>query len=311
MPHLDFRQAFLLPGEPAPAVVESDDTLPHSEADTPPTQKRALATRLPRLYRSDRTTIMFAIFALVGGLFCAFYFFNGGELLRAAAAWSREFLYPRPSAFMAQNSKSDISNPATDSSQAPSTDPRRDTDGKNASPLKSDPGSLLPPAFNNSPGTGSAQATLPSGPGSLLGQLNIPPPGGDALLQSFNQAVDNMVRATNLFANSTVTVVRTTVKQVPVKSAQLKSATQRAGNVAARNLSAKQNGQKTSRTLNRQTQAAASTVPTLDLRLLGGSAGLGGLGGVGRGGSGGAVGGAMGGAMGAAGGAVGGLTGGH
>jgi hypothetical protein len=311
MPHLDFRQAFLLPGEPAPAVVESDDTLPHSEADTPPTQKRALATRLPRLYRSDRTTILFAIFAFVGGLLCVFYFFNGGELLRAAAAWSREFLYPRPSAFMAQNSKSDISNPATDSSQAPSTDPRRDTDGKNASPLKSDPGSLLPPAFNNSPGTGSAQATLPSGPGSLLGQLNIPPPGGDALLQSFNQAVDNMVRATNLFANSTPTVVRTTVKQVPVKSAQLKSATQRAGNVAARNLSAKQNGQKTSRTLNRQTQAAASTVPTLDLRLLGGSAGLGGLGGVGRGGSGGAVGGAMGGAMGAAGGAVGGLTGGH
>jgi hypothetical protein len=309
MPHLDFRQAFLLPGEPAPTVVESEATLSHSEADTPPKQKRALATRLPRLYRSDRTTILFAIFAFVGGLLCVFYFFNGGELLRAAAAWSREFLYPRPSAFMAQNSKSGISNPATDSSQAPLADPRRDTGGKNASPFSSDPGSLLPPAFNNSPGTGSAQATLPSGPGSLLGQLNIPPPGGDALLQSFNQAVDNMVRATNLFANSTATVVRTTVKQVPVKSAQVKSATQRAGNVAVRNVSAKQNGQKTSRTLNRQTQAAASTVPTLDLRLLGGSAGLGG---VGRGGSVGAVGGgAIGGAMGAAGGAVGGLTGGH
>ena len=311
MPHLDFRQAFLLPGEPAPTVVESEATLSHSEADTPPKQKRALATRLPRLYRSDRTTILFAIFAFVGGLLCVFYFFNGGELLRAATAWSREFLYPRPSAFMAQNSKSDIFNPATDSSHAPSADPRRDTGGKNASPFSSDPGPLLPPAFNNSPGPGSAQATLPSGPGSLLGQLNIPPPGGDALLQSFNQAVDNMVRATNLFANSTATVVRTAVKQVPVKSARVKSATQRAGNVAARNLSAKQNGQKTSRTLNRQTQAAASTVPTLDLRLLGGSAGLGGLGGVGRAGSGGAVGGAMGGVMGAAGGAVGGLTGGH
>jgi len=308
MPHLDFRQAFLLPVEPAPTVVESEATLSHPEADTPPKQKRALATRLPRLYRSDRTTILFAIFAFVGGLLCALYFFNGGEFLRAAAAWSREFLYPRPSAFMAQNSKSDISNPGVDSSQAPSADPHRDAGGKSASPFSSDHGSLLPPTFNNSSSAGSAQATLPSGPGSLLSQLNIPPPGGDALLQSFNRAVDNMVRATNLFANSTPTVVRTTVKQVPVKSAQLKSATQHAGNVAAQKFSEKRNGRQTSRTLDKQTQAAASTVSTLDLRLLGGSAGLGG---VGRGGSGGAVGGAMGGAMGAAGGAVGGLSGGH
>ena len=310
MPHLDFRQAFLLPGEPAATVVESEATLSYSEADTPPKQKRALATRLPRLYRSDHTTILFAIFAIVGGLFCAFYFFNGGEFLRAAAAWSREFLYPRPSTLMAQESKIDISNPGVDSSQAPSADPRRDAGDKSSSPFSSGVGSLYPPAFNNSANAGSAQATLPSGPGSLLGQLNIPPLGGDALLQSFNQAVDNMVRATNLFANSTATVVRTTVKQVPVKSAQLKSATQRAGNVAARNLSAKQ---KTFLTLGRQTQTTTSTVPTstvptLDLRQLGGSGGLGGLG---RGGSGGAVTGAMGGAMGAAGGAVGGLTGGH
>jgi hypothetical protein len=311
MPHLDFRQAFLLPGEPAPAVVESEATLSHSEADTPPQQKRALATRLPRLYRSDRTTILFAIFAFIGGLFCAFYFFNGGEFLRAAAAWSREFLYPRPSGFMAEKAKIDISNPVVDSSQAPSADPRRDAGGKSTSPFSPGLGSLYPPTFNNSANAGSAQATLPSGPGSLLDQLNIPPPGGDALLQSFNQAVDNMVRATNLFANSTPKVVRTTVKQVPVKSAQLKSATQRAGDVAARSFSEKQNGRQTSRTLDRQTQAAASTVSTLDLRLLGGSAGRGGLGGVGGGGSGGAVGGAMGGVMGAAGGAVGGLTGGH
>jgi len=306
MPHLDFRQAFLLPGEPAPTVVEPEATLSHSEADTPAKQKRALATRLPRLHRSDRTTILFAIFAFIGGLFCAFYFFNGGELLRAAAAWSREFLYPRPSGFMAEKAKIDISNPVVDASQAPSADPRRDA-GKSTSPFSPGLGSLYPPTFNNSANAGSAQATLPSGPGSLLDQLNIPPPGGDALLQSFNQAVDNMVRATNLFANSTPKVVRTTVKQVPVKSAQLKSATQRAGNVAG-NVSAKQNGRQTSRTLDRQTQAAASTVSTLDLRLLGGSAGLGG---VGRGGSGGAVTGAMGGAMGAAGGAVGGLTGGR
>jgi hypothetical protein len=256
-------------------------------------------------------------------LFCAFYFFNGGEFLRAAAAWSREFLYPRPSRFMAENAKIENFKPKSDSWPAPPADPRRDARRENTSPFSSDLGSLYPP-FNDSSGAGSAQATLPSGPGSLLDQLNIPPPGGDALLQSFNRAVDNLARATTLFANSTATVVQTTVKQAPVKNAQIRSATQSASNVAARNLSAKQNGQKTSRTVNRQTQTATSTVRSLDLRQQGsgiqgllGPGGLGdgvsalgsgaGLGGVGGGGGEGAVGGAMG----AAGGAVGGLTGGH
>ena len=315
MPHLDFRQAFSSPGEPVPPVVESEATLPDSEADTPPQQRQALGTRLPRLYRSDRTTILFATFAFAGGLFCAFYFFNGGEFLRAAAAWSREFLYPRPSRFMAENAKIDNFKPKSDSWSAPPAARRQNT-----SPFSSDLGSLYPP-FNDSSGAGSARATLPSGPGSLLDQLNIPPPGGDALLQSFNRAVDNLSRATTLFANSTATVVQTTVKQAPVKNAQIRSATQSASNVAARNLSAKQNGQKTSRTLNRRSQAVTSTVRTLDLRNQGsgiqGLMGPGGLGdgvsalgsGAGLGGVGG--GGGVGGAMGAAGGAVGGLTGGH
>ena len=317
MPHLDFRQAFSSPGEPAPPVVESEATLSHSEADTARKQRQALATRLPRLYRSDRTTILFAIFAFVGGLFCVFYFFNGGEFLRAAAAWSREFLYPRPSRFMAENAKIDNFKPKSDSWPAPPAARRQNT-----SPFSSYLGSLYPPSFNDPSRTSSGQATLPSGPGSLLDQLNIPPPGGDALLQSLNRAVDNLARATTLFANSAATVVQTTVKQAPVNNAQIKSAAQSASNVAAPNLSAKQNGQKTSRTLNRQTQAVTSTVRTLDLRHQGGSGiqgllGPGGLGdslgsGAGLGGVGGGLGeGAVGGAMGAAGGIVGGLTGGH
>src|SRR6266446_2975160 len=263
MPHLDFRQAFALPGEPVAPVVEPEATLSYPEADPPPKQRQALATRLPRLYRSDRTAILFAIFALAGGLFCAFYFFNGGEFLRAAAAWSREFLYPRPSRFTAENAKIDNFKPESESRPP---DPCRDARRQNTSPFSSDLGSLYPPNFNDSSRPGSAQAALPSGPGSLLDQLNIPPPGGDALLQSFNQAVDNLARATTLFANSTVTVVQTSVKQAPVQNAQIKSAARSASNVAARNLSAKQNGQRTSRTFNRQTQAAASNVRRLDLR---------------------------------------------
>lgn len=319
MPHLDFRQAFRTPSEPAPIVDQSGGVPFASEEYSPPKQKGSLATRLPRLHRSDRTTILFAVFVFVGGLFCAFYFFNGGEILRAAAAWSREFLYPRPAALTAENAKTDKLKPESDASQPGATaDRRRDARRNSTSPFRSDLGSLYPATFDNSASAGSAPATLPPGPGSLLDQLNISPPGGDALLQSFNQAVDNMVRATTLFANSTATVVQTTVKQAPVKSAQLKSAAQGAGNAVAGNLSAKQDVQQTSRTIDRQTQAVSSTIRNLDQQGLGvqgllGPGGLGdGINGLGGGaGLGGVGGGGVGGAMGGVGGAVGGLTGGH
>src|ERR1700730_133334 len=112
MPQLDFRQAFASAPDSAPTVVASESI--HSDSDEPALKKtRNLATRLPRLHRSDRTTFLFAVFVFVGGLFCAFYFFNGAEILRAAAAWSREFLYPRPSALVATSDKIDNSKSGT------------------------------------------------------------------------------------------------------------------------------------------------------------------------------------------------------
>jgi hypothetical protein len=210
-----------------------------------------------------------------------------------------------------------IKNVKTESeSSQPSQDRRRAEDRDNASPFSPTAGSLNPPTFNNAATAGSAQATLPAGPGSLLNQLNVPPPGGDALLQSFNKAVDNMVRATALFANSTTVVVQKTVKQAAPKNIPSKSFTQNAGNVAG-DLSAKQGSQQASRTVNQQTQAATSTVHNLGSGIQGliGPGGLGdGIGGLGSAagttGSGAGAGG-MGGAMGTVGGAVGGLPGGH
>src|ERR1700738_1662189 len=117
MPHLDFRQAFETSSEPAPKGGHSGPNFSDAERDTSPNLKRALATRLPRLHQSDRTTILFATFAFVGGLFCVFYFFNGGEFLRAAAAWSREFLYPRPSVAIAASGTTDSLKPDSESSQ--------------------------------------------------------------------------------------------------------------------------------------------------------------------------------------------------
>ena len=43
-------------------------------------------------------SLLFALFVFSGGLFCAFYFFNGVEFIRAVNALPRELLYPRPSA---------------------------------------------------------------------------------------------------------------------------------------------------------------------------------------------------------------------
>lgn len=303
MPHLDFRQAFSSPGDHAHSVVEPTPADSPAEENTSRKQRRTLATRLPRLHQADRTTFLFAILIFVGGLFCAFFFFNGAEILRAAAAWSHEFLYPRPPALIANDRIDNADAQAGSESPAASTRSRnsKPDDGNKTAPFGRNLGSLYPRPFNDPSG---ANAALAPGPGSLLSNLNVPAPGGDALLQSFNQAVENMARATSLFANSTATVV-TTVVQTPRKTnAQVNSARQNAqdivsGTSAQENVpNAKQASSVVSRT---RTQTAGSA---LNLRNnLGqglGGIGVGGLGDAsgslgGAGGLGGAAGGAMGG----------------
>ena len=88
MPQLDFREALSTPEEkvcsgPAPAP-----SLRISETHS--------FLRDIGLSRSTWANIVFVAIATVGALVSAFYFFNGAETLRAAAAWPGEFLYPRP-----------------------------------------------------------------------------------------------------------------------------------------------------------------------------------------------------------------------
>src|SRR6202171_2075727 len=96
MPQIDFRQAFasadLKPLSPSPAQIARSN-----RADSRVDQNSGrLSVGVSRFDRSSWANIAFVAVTVVGGLFCAFYFFNGGELLRAAAAWPREFLYSRP-----------------------------------------------------------------------------------------------------------------------------------------------------------------------------------------------------------------------
>src|SRR5947207_10356269 len=90
MPHLDFREALSTPDEklfsPAAAIAIPVASEPAKDSFFAGLQ----------LSRSALTNIIFVAIAATGGLLCGFYFFNGGEVLRAAASWPSEFLYPRP-----------------------------------------------------------------------------------------------------------------------------------------------------------------------------------------------------------------------
>jgi hypothetical protein len=56
------------------------------------------------LGRAEWINIGFAAATFIGGLFCAFYFFNGAELFRSVASWPRELLYARPPSFPSNSS---------------------------------------------------------------------------------------------------------------------------------------------------------------------------------------------------------------
>src|SRR5437016_91126 len=93
MPHLDFHEALSTPDEklfsPAAAIA-----VPVAAAASKPAEVSFFAEL--QLSRSALTNVIFVAIAAMGGLLCGFYFFNGGEVLQAAAAWPSEFLYPRP-----------------------------------------------------------------------------------------------------------------------------------------------------------------------------------------------------------------------
>jgi hypothetical protein len=237
MPQLDFGQTFAIAEEnalPPTKCVELDQAeLGHQTLRQNGIARLAAALRLGRL---AWTNITLVLVTSCGGLFCAFYFFNGAELLRAGAAWSREFLYPRPA--LTQNGKIDLHLNAGDQA-SPITENYRTPRDRDGNPFRRNVGSLYPnpSSASTSPGPG---ATSPlAGPfanaGSLLNQLNLPAPGGDALLQAFNRAVTDLARANSLDAHRTVVVVQTPASQSQQRtSTGAKSAAQRTKNAATK-----------------------------------------------------------------------------
>jgi hypothetical protein len=221
MPQLDFRQALSSPEEkPIPSVEAVQSAPPRSLAGVPAAnQSKDLIGRV-RLSRSQMTNISFVTIACVGGLACAFYFFNGAEFLRAAAAWAGEFLYPRPASLAAnsdiskqQNGPNQAGNPGT-----PSQGPNR------PSPFDKSiwPSNLNQPAtFANvspsgsGPGGNGGGGPPFSGGGSLFNQLNQLARGADTLFQSFYQTAISMApKKVSRTVSRTTTSARNRISRV-------------------------------------------------------------------------------------------------
>ena len=245
MPQIDFRQAFAsaapkLP-QPGPAQIAQSNRA-GGRLDQNSGKLSVPATHLDR---SSWANIAFVAVTVVGGLFCVFYFFNGAELLRTAAAWPREFLYSRPFGVVG-NGKidkligSDPTSPLGPKSPASKGDPFRNVGL---------PGLDQPPTFNSptagtfaSPsGPVSSPASPPSlpslppplNPGPLLGGLNPFPAGTDALSQVFNKAVADLQRISNLNARRTVVVVETEPSAARMRAAKAAQNAKRAAQIAA------------------------------------------------------------------------------
>lgn len=223
MPQIDFGKAFSDPdGSPSP----KPSALPAGfRAAVEPSKFRRT-----RIGRSGWANIIFVIIAILGGLFCAFYFFDGAELLRGVARWPREFLYSQPGAGKdTYNSKAlaaSLGLPLpTAASPVPGKEPdhsgdpfsRAGTPLSSLNPPRSGFGRVSQTPIFSAPGAPGVPIIPPvtnPDPSGFLRALVSPVPGGDQLLHTFNQGVAALQRAKQADAVRTVNVVETRVARV-------------------------------------------------------------------------------------------------
>jgi hypothetical protein len=213
MPQIDFAEAFAEESVPLTARSTFVPSKEYHRPDEAPIFVEPSRFRTTRLDRSEWANILFAGIAIAGALFCAFYFFNGAELVRAALTWPGEHLYPRPlpsgdnTAATTKAVPDEAPLPATlPDRRSSKTDPRGDPfprasklitidrslgsfprggGGLTAGSPSPISGSPVPPGVPAVPG--GSVGGLP-GPGTLLSRLTLLFPGGDALTQTLRTA---------------------------------------------------------------------------------------------------------------------------
>lgn len=171
MPQIDFGQAFAIPKENDALAVEDLHLVPSDLGENQGEEIEPLRPRRSRLKRSDWVDLIFAIIAVLGGLLCAFYIFDGGKLLRAAAVWPSEFI-------AAHLSVEPVISPSH-LAAAPDLPAPKATSSSNRS---GDP-------FSRVPGSLSLVARGVAASSWSLSRLDFPAPGGDELMQTFTRGI--------------------------------------------------------------------------------------------------------------------------
>jgi hypothetical protein len=90
---IDFREFFSLSNQNAPPA---HDQLPPLVAGLLQPETREKSRPTPRIGWAAAANITFAAIALVGGLFCSFYFFNSAEPPRVTSVFPLKLNYQRP-----------------------------------------------------------------------------------------------------------------------------------------------------------------------------------------------------------------------
>ncbi len=181
MPQIDFGQAFAVPKENGTPAVEDLRLVPLDSRANQGEEIMPLKSRRFRLKRSDWVDLTFAMIAVLGGFICAFYIYDGGEFLRAAAVWPRELFDLRPSIGLSELSPSHVATSldlALPKSSAFSND-------RSGDPFSRIPGSL-------------SLVTRGAKTSWSLSQLDFPAPGGDELMQTFTHGVVDRGRVARL-----------------------------------------------------------------------------------------------------------------
>lgn len=213
MPHIDFASAFQ-PDVSANFIPPLNAAPPHpTRADAP--APASAQVRPTRLGRSDWANVIFVIITVLGGLFCAFYFFNAAELMRTVASWPKELLYPRP--IQPTFAKIDNYIPpqlantfyATLGTSEPG--PFSHTAQSLLNPQNPQPTFASGSPFTN----GSSSAPSIAAGGGALQQLAGVVPGGDTLTRTFTDAAATAAQPATSLANDSAATVANTV--APVK----------------------------------------------------------------------------------------------
>jgi hypothetical protein len=258
MPQIDLPQTFPTQQEnvsPAVACAQPDQ----SEFGHKPVERNGLVRLVTAVHlsQSEWTNIAFVVVTFLGGLFCALYFFNGTEFSRSAAAWPRKFPYPRPSATVQKATIDRLGRP--EEQAPPLTENYRSSSEPGGNPFARNVGLLSPnqslAATSSGPNiAGSPSTASGPNPASLLNQLNLPPPGGDALLQAFNRGVTDVARASSLDGRRTVVLPQAAGSQ----SRQRVSAAQKNATSRARNAVTNASGQQSIQTAEKRSQGAGT-----------------------------------------------------